>query len=248
MKYIIANWKMNPSSLKQAEAFFLDIESGLKNANLNYKEVIICPPYLYLFHILNFKFQILNFGAQNCFWEDKGAFTGEISPAQLKEIGANYVILGHSERRKELSENYEMVSKKIFAAIRNDLTPILCFGSNNIYIEQEKQEIKEQIKTVFTNLISLNNLSGKIIIAYEPVWAISGNKNSAPANAKRASEMIDFIKNILINYKIEAKSYIYGGSVDSKNARSFMNQYNISGVLVGGASLNTKEFLEIIKN
>lgn len=260
MKYIIANWKMNPSSLKKAETLFQRIEKGLQGLDLLDKKIVICSPYLYLFKLLNFKLtqekpatllynkQILNFGAQNCFWEDNGAFTGEISPTQLKEIGVEYVILGHSERRRELGENYEMVSKKIKVSARNNLTPILCFGSNSRDIKKEKQEIQEQIKTVFTNLSDLNDLSEKIIITYEPIWAISANKNSVPANAKRAQEIIYFIKNIIKDYNIQAKSYIYGGSVDSKNIRSFVNQDSISGVLVGGASLISEEFLTIVEN
>jgi len=248
MKYIIANWKMNPRSLKEAKTLFQGIEIALKELDLSDKKVVICSPYLYLFQILNSKFHILNLGAQNCFWEDKGAFTGEISPAQLKEIGADYVILGHSERRRELDENYEMVSKKILAAIRNDLTPILCFGSNSIDIEQEKKEIQEQIKKVFTNLSDLNNLSEKIIITYEPVWAISANENSAPADSLRASEMINFIKELILNYQIKAIAYVYGGSVNSENIASFVEQDNISGVLVGGASLSVNEFVNTVKN
>ena len=239
---------MNPNTLKKAEELFKDIENGLKNADLPDKKVIICPPYLYLFQILNSKFQILKFGAQNCFWEDKGAFTGEISPAQLKEIGVEYIILGHSERRRELGESYEMVSKKINASVRNNLTPILCFGSNSRDIKKEKQEIQEQIKTVFTNLSDLNNLSEKIIITYEPIWAISVNKNSVPATAERAKDIIYFIKNIIKSYNLQAKSYIYGGSVDSKNIASFIERDNISGVLVGGASLDAKEFTQTVKN
>lgn len=265
MKYIIANWKMNPSSLKKAKILFQKIEKGLQGLDLLDKKIVICSPYLYLFNLINFKLtdgkpstllynkkQILNFGAQNCFWEDNGAFTGEISPSQLKEIGVEYVILGHSERRRELGENYEIVSKKIKASLRNNLTPILCFGSNSMDINKEKQEIQEQIKTVFTNLSDLNDLSEKIIITYEPIWAISANKNSAPANAKRVQEIIYFIKNIIKSYNIQAKSYIYGGSVDSKNIKSFVNQDNnqnsISGVLVGGASLIFEEFIKIVKN
>lgn len=243
---------MNPKSLKQAKELFLGIEKKLENIDLTDKKVIIACPFLYLKELSGYISNISSLCAQNCFWEDNGAFTGEISPAQLKEICVEYVILGHSERRREFGENYEMVSKKIKASVRNNLTPIVCFGSNSRDIKKEKQEIQEQIKTVFTNLSDLNDLSEKIIITYEPIWAISANKNSATANAKRVQEIVYFIKNIIKSYNIQAKSYIYGGSVDSKNIRSFVNndniQNDISGVLVGGASLIFEEFVTIVKN
>ena len=222
---IVANWKMNPQNLQGAKLLFDSVANGIKN--LKNVEIVICPPFLY---ILNLKSQILNLklGAQDCFWEEKGAFTGEVSPKMLKDLGrCDYVILGHSERRKYLKETDEMINKKIKAALKSDLTPILCIEN----ISQLKKGTKDLLRKE----------QKKLIIAYEPVFAIGTGK---PCTPEKAKEMKTAIKKI-INKDI---SIIYGGSVNSQNAADYIKMAGFQGLLVGGASLNPAEFIKVVKN
>ena len=221
---IVANWKMNPQNLQGAKLLFDSVANGIKN--LKNVEIVICPPFLY---ILNLKSQILNLklGAQDCFWEEKGAFTGEVSPKMLKDLGCDYVILGHSERRKYLKETDEMINKKIKAALKSDLTPILCIEN----ISQLKKGTKDLLRKE----------QKKLIIAYEPVFAIGTGK---PCTPEKAKEMKTAIKKI-IDKDIPI---IYGGSVNSQNATDYIKMAGFQGLLVGGASLDSEEFIKLAKN
>jgi len=222
---IVANWKMNPQNLQGAKLLFDSVANGIKN--LKNVEIVICPPFLY---ILNLKSQILNLklGAQDCFWEEKGAFTGEVSPKMLKDLGwCDYVILGHSERRKYLKETDEMINKKIKAALKSDLTPILCIEN----ISQLKKRTKDLLRKE----------QKKLIIAYEPVFAIGTGK---PCTPEKAKEMKTAIKKI-IDKDIPI---IYGGSVNSQNATDYIKMAGFQGLLVGGASLDSEEFIKLAKN
>ena len=222
---IVANWKMNPQNLQGAKLLFDSVANGIKN--LKNVEIVICPPFLY---ILNLKSQILNLklGAQDCFWEEKGAFTGEVSPKMLKDLGrCDYVILGHSERRKYLKETDEMINKKIKAALKSDLTPILCIEN----ISQLKKRTKDLLRKE----------QKKLIIAYEPVFAIGTGK---PCTPEKAKEMKTAIKKI-IDKDIPI---IYGGSVNSQNVTDYIKMAGFQGLLVGGASLNPAEFIKVVKN
>jgi len=227
-KIIIANWKCNPLTMSQAKGLFNDIKKGIKPVK---NEVIICPPFSYLYPLLGRGFKL---GAQNCFWEEKGPYTGEISPKMLKDLGVEYVIIGHSERRMHLGETDEMINRKLKAALKSGLKPVLCVG--------EKKG--ENSRKIIESQLSLN-LSGipkkglrKIIIAYEPIWAI-GTGNFCEPN--KAAETLKFIKS-------KAKNMVlYGGSVDSKIADHYTKN-GFDGLLVGGASLNAKEFIKIAKN
>lgn len=235
---IVANWKMNPSTLKGARLLFNSVKSGLKN--IKNTEVVICPPFLYLPFLLKTKTDNLKpkLGAQDCFWEEKGAYTGEVSPKMLKNLGIEYVIIGHSERRA-LGETDEMINKKIKAAISAKLKSILCIGETAAERKNSKtfKVLKEQLKRDLSHLPtqSLNNLS----IAYEPIWAIGTGNFCEPAKAK---EVLFFLRKIR-----KANPILYGGSVNSQNARDYI-KVGFQGLLVGGASLDAEEFVKLIKN
>lgn len=217
MKYlVVANWKMNPPTLKGAKLLFDSVKKGVKNVKS--VEVVICPPFVYLkeLRIKNKELRI-KLGAQDCFWQEKGPFTGEISPLMLKDLGVKYVIIGHSERRA-LGETDEMINKKLKSVLSAKLTPILCF------------ENLTQVRN------GLKGISKKVILAYEPIWAIGTGKPCPPEKAKKIRKTLK-----------EFKMVLYGGSVNSQNAKDYIKKAGFQGLLVGGASLNPKEFIKIIK-
>lgn len=217
---IVANWKMNPLSLAEAKKLFDSVKRGVKN--IKKAEVVICPPFLYLNELSSSRparslARLIRIGAQNCFYEKEGAYTGEVSPAMLKDLGCKYVIVGHSERRKYFKETDEQVNKKLKAALKAGLTPILCIS--------DQKEIPY-------------GLNKKTIIAYEPIWAIGSGK---ACDVEEAQKM-----RILIR-KIAGKDIrvLYGGSVNSKNASDYIKEAGFQGLLVGGASLKAEEFNRI---
>ena len=251
-RIIVANWKMNPETLPQAKKLFHSIKDWIeKNFNaLKNIEIVICPPFIYLESLSKFlKAKTYNLkpklGAQDLFWEEKGAFTGEISPKMLKNFGVEYVIVGHSERRHILKETDEMIAKKLKAAIKNKLKPILCIGET----EKERKEgktfkvLKTQLKKalIYSSTHQLINL----ILAYEPVWAIGTGNPCKPEDAKEVLIFLKKTTHLLINSS--AHQLLYGGSVNSQNAKEYI-KVGFDGLLVGGASLNKKEFIEIIKS
>jgi triosephosphate isomerase len=234
---IVANWKMNPENLKKAKLLFMEFKKGMKD--VRNVEVVICPPFVYLSELIASKSCDLKFGAQDCFWEEKGAFTGEISPKMLKDLGVEYVIVGHSERRKILGETDEMINKKLKAAIKAKLKPILCIGETEKERTSGKtfQVLKNQLKKALNGTSNVKLQTSNLIIAYEPVWAIGTGNPCKPEDAK---EVLLFLRKIL-KFPI-----LYGGSVNSKNAKDYI-KIGFDGLLVGGASLDPKEFIEIIK-
>lgn len=243
---IVANWKMNPQSLTEATFLLDSILRGLKRErkNLKEKEIVICPPFLYLFllkeKIEKLKLPNLKIGAQNIFWEEKGAFTGEISPLMLKNFGCQYVIVGHSERREYLRESDEMINKKLKAALQEKLRPILCVGERAKERKAGKtfKILENQLKTNLKSIFNLKSEISNLIIAYEPVWAIgTGN----PCDPEKAKEVLVFLKK---NFKFPI---LYGGSVNSENAKNYL-KVGFNGLLIGGVSLKEKEFLSIVKS
>jgi len=241
MKYIIGNWKMNPTSLANAEAFFNELEQGLQGIDVSEKKVVICPPYLYLSCARG-----LTKGGQNCSHEEKGAFTGEISSTMLKDADAEYIIIGHSERRRFFKEDDEMIAKKVCAAIQAGLTPILCVGSPTQETDDaEKQTIKKQLEAVFVLANTLNSKRHTLLIAYESVWAIGTGKS---ATSRQVKEMFDFIRSITQHYPLYTLHYLYGGSVSAQNIRDYTSLKNVDGCLVGGASIVIPEFIKLVKN
>lgn len=220
-KIIVANWKMNPRTLKEAE----DLCRASAGA-------IICPPFVYLEALSKIASDV-SLGAQDCHWEDEGAFTGEVSPKMLKNLGVKYVIVGHSERRWIFGETDEMINKKLKAVLRNEMMPILAVGEKNKG-DDRKEILTFQLKTDLDGVDP-----AKIIIAYEPVWAIGAGEAETP---EQAIEAVKIIKSV-----ISERPVLYGGSVDSKNVGDFISRPEIAGVLVGGASVDKEEFKKIIE-
>lgn len=249
-KLIIANWKCNPQTLKEAQRFFAAAEENVKSVeNVKNIEVVICAPFSY---IQNLKSNVQNLivGAQDCFWEQKGPYTGEVSPPMLKSVGCEYVILGHSERRQYFNETDEIINKKIKMALASRLKPILCVGEKENEREETKQVIENQIKECLKGIDK--NQVPQIIFVYEPVWAISTTANSKDCAVNEAFSSGLMIKKMLINLcdkqTADRVKIIYGGSVDSSDAVSYIKEAKMDGVLVGAASLNANEFGKIIKS
>ena len=244
-KVIAGNWKMNMLP-NEAINFIEEFAPLVKDTN---HEVILCVPYTDLFYaLLHVQNTNIKIGAQNMHWEEKGAYTGEISAQMLKSIGVEYVIIGHSERRQYFAETDETVNKKIKSALANDLKPIVCVGET---LEQREQGVTEKIITIQVEKalegISAEDLN-KIIIAYEPIWAIGTGKT---ATKEDANDTIKQIRKKLaeIYGQNEAERVIiqYGGSVKSSNAKELFEMSDIDGGLVGGASLKAEEFSKIVK-
>ncbi len=247
-KLIAGNWKMNldySSSKKLAE----EIEMILGNKFAEKLDVLVCPSYISL-GIVNktVKDTSLKLGAQDLYYENDGAFTGGISAAMLKSVGCEYVIIGHSERRKYFHETNKIINKKIAKAIEFDLKPIFCVGET----PEEREDgiydgvIEEQIRDGLAD-ISKEQMQ-KIVIAYEPVWAIGTGLN---ATAQQVSDMHGFIGKVISKlYGSEASNellILYGGSVNEKNAEEILSACGVDGALIGGASLKADEFTEIVK-
>jgi triosephosphate isomerase len=241
------NWKMNIGSPKEAKSFvekLIPIVKELKNV-----DIIIAPPFTALNIVSGIvKNSNLNLSAQNMYFEDNGAFTGDISPIFLKDIGCNYVILGHSERRNIFRESDDLINKKLRKALQIGLNPIVCIGEHLEEREQGKTEeiIEYQLKNTFKDLSKEDFI--KSVIAYEAIWAIGTGKTATP---EQAEEVHRFIRDYLVKiYNLETAEKIriqYGGSIKPNNAKSLFNQPNIDGGLVGGASLKLDSFFEILK-
>jgi triosephosphate isomerase len=238
-KIIIANWKMKLSveaSLKLAAELSLKLKKTTK-------KIVICPDFLSLPLIASLvKTPIFSLGAQNSAICEFGALTGEISPASLKELGVAYVILGHSERRGYQSEDSQMINLKIKAALAAGSKVALCIGENLVQKKsgQAKKIIVAQIREALRG-IKIKN-SSDLMIAYEPLWAIGSGQPIEPEEANKLAGFIGITAKSILK---KAVIILYGGSVDSINAAEFLRQKNISGLLVGGASLKAAEFIKI---
>ena len=245
-KIIAGNWKMNMLP-NEAMSFINELEPYIKNAKC---EIILCVPYTDLFYsLLTAQNTNIKIGAQNMHWEESGAYTGEVSPNMLKCINVEYVIIGHSERRQYFAETDETVNKKIKSALKHELIPILCVGETMKQRELglEEEVIKQQIIGALEGITK--EQVEKIIIAYEPIWAIGTGK---VATKDDANNMIKYIRkeveNLYNNEVAENISLLYGGSVKKENAKELFNTSDIDGALVGGASLKVEEFNQIIKS
>lgn len=261
--YLIANWKMQ---LLDSEAVKLTEELKNQTTKEQGVEIILCPSFTALSKVgeilrdpstrpanaglaqddIRPKIRL---GAQNVFYHEKGSYTGEVSPAQLKELGVAYIILGHSERRQHLKESDEDVNRKVNICLANNMTPILCLG-----------ETFDERRTGQTDLILIKQVTRalqdvklkakqRMIIAYEPVWVIGSGQAIQPQDAQHAAQVIkhtllDFFDEPTMTHKI---SIIYGGSVDEKNVKDFIKPGLLDGVLVGGASLSVEKFLPMIE-
>lgn len=247
MKKLLAvgNWKMNPQTPKKANSLFEIVAGGVKKMKPKNTEVVVCPPFVYLSALSLRDSKILQLGAQDCFWDQSGAYTGEISPQMLKNLGCEYVIVGHSERRKRLNETDEMINAKTIAALDAGLKTILCIGEK----EGERDEVARILKIQLQkNLKGIKtSVLARFTIAYEPVWAIGTGDPCRPKDAREARIYIERILTDLFGKQHAAKiRIIYGGSVTSKIARSYIDEGKMEGWLIGGASLHANEFLRII--
>ncbi|MDU1833067.1 MAG: triose-phosphate isomerase [Finegoldia sp.] len=242
---IAGNWKMNMTDAETKK--FLD---NLKSLEISDNvEACIISPFTSL-KTLNelLKDTDISTGAQNMYYEDSGAFTGEISPNMLKDLGIDYVIIGHSERRTIFKEDDELLNKKIIAALSHNLKPILCCGEN---LEQRENKIQEKVveNQIRSDLkgITEKELYSKLVIAYEPIWAIGTGKT---ASSDDAQSMCKFIRNLLTEMYSEEFAHSvriqYGGSVKPENVAEIMSKDDIDGALVGGASLDTESFSKLI--
>ncbi len=244
-KVIAGNWKMNMLP-NEAIEYIQAFEPLVKDAKA---EVILCVPYTDLFYcLMNAQNTNIKIGAQNVHFEEKGAYTGEVSAKMLKAIGVEYVIIGHSERRQYFAETDETVNKKIKAALENELKPIVCVGET---LEQRESGKTEEIITTQTKL-ALEGLTKEqvkgIIIAYEPIWAIGTGKTATSEDANNSIKAIR--KEIASIYGEDIAEEViiqYGGSVKSSNAKELFACSDIDGGLVGGASLKPEEFSKIVK-
>jgi triosephosphate isomerase len=240
---IVANWKMY-KTVGEALDFvkeFLPMVAGVEEI-----DIAVCPPFTALPALcMEFKSSTLKLGAQNVCWEDQGAYTGEISPAMLLDLDCQYVIIGHSERRNIMGESDQLINRKLKAVSLTGLTPIFCVGET--LQEREQGRAREVVlQQLEEGLLEIP--AGKLIVAYEPVWAIGTGVNASPADAR---EMTGFIREFLaILYDktwAETVLILYGGSVKPDNIGHFMAEKDVDGALVGGASLNAVDFARIVR-
>lgn len=240
---IAGNWKMH-KTMAESESF-INVVNGLEVDGV---EVVICAPFTDLIVLRGLLKDDLKIGSQNIHWEEKGAFTGEISPTMLKELGVKYSIVGHSERRELFGETDETVNLRVHAAFNNDIIPIVCVGEKLDEREagRTKEVVKVQVEKAIVNL-SQSQLE-QLVIAYEPIWAIGTGKTSS---AEDANEVIGYIRSVIVDqYNTDVASKVriqYGGSVKPENIGSFMEQLEIDGALVGGASLEPESFIALVK-
>jgi triosephosphate isomerase len=246
-KVFAANWKMN-HGIEDAIKFI----TGFTRQALptDQTDIVICPPFTSLYTVgIALQDSEIKLGAQNCHFEDNGAFTGEVSAVFLKEVGCQYVIIGHSERRHVFNEIDHDIAKKVSKALEHDLTPIFCVGETDAERKAEKTfaVLDQQIRGGLAHL-ERTQLE-RIIIAYEPVWAIGTGNTATPTQAQEAHAFIrtQIGKLFGISYG-NAMRILYGGSIKSDNIRSLMAEPDIDGGLVGGASLKADSFLEIVQN
>jgi len=248
MKYVIGNLKMNLNSVQERERYLDLLKKELTGQKLTNTELILLPPFIHLEAFRKSLNQKIAVGAQNFFFESKGPFTGEISPLMLSRLSCEYALVGHSERRRYFLEKNEEISLKIIAAMKNGISPILCVGENKV--EKENQETLKIISTQIREClkdVSRTRLE-KIIIAYEPVWAVGADINPS---AHDIMEVKVLIRKVLV--EIFGKKYaelvkiIYGGSVNSKNLKTICLEPGMDGVLVGRDSLLPHELVKIIK-
>ncbi|MCG8542281.1 MAG: triose-phosphate isomerase [Clostridia bacterium] len=241
---IAGNWKMHMTK-DTALSYLKDLKERVKGTDV---EVVICPPST-LLNLLKeaAKGTNIKIGAQNMYWEEQGAFTGETSPIMLKDLGIDYCIIGHSERRQYFGETDETVNKKIKAAIKHGIKPIVCVGETLEERKEGKTEslIKKQVAQAFKN-IDLEDVKN-VVIAYEPIWAIGTGETATPEMANSAIAHIREVVRDIYNEGISEEIRIqYGGSVKPNNIEELMGQDDIDGALVGGASLKADSFSEIV--
>ncbi|HXF84607.1 MAG TPA: triose-phosphate isomerase [Anaerolineales bacterium] len=244
--FVAGNWKMNKTAAEARELASALIPELSRIAGV---EKVLCPPFTSLPALSEMLSGVdIGLGAQNMHWEEKGAFTGEVAPGMVKEF-CRYVIIGHSERRTYFGETDETVNRKLRAAIRFDLIPIVCVGETLDQYESglTSQVVRRQIKLGFADIDSA--LARRVVVAYEPVWAIGTGKASSGENANYVVAQIirPALSDLFGEECAQSIRVLYGGSVTASNASEFFSQPEIDGALVGGASLKADEFIGITK-
>ncbi len=245
---IAGNWKMhktNPEALRLVR----QIRAGLEKKPVRKTRVVVCPPFTALSLVSQaLKGSKIALGAQNLFWEEEGAYTGEVSARMIRSTGARYVIVGHSERRRYFKEDEHIINKKIRLALQNGLKVIHCVGET---LEEREQNLTKDIvgNQLEWDLRGLTPADLKhVVVAYEPVWAIGTGRTATPAQAQEVHAFIRDILDALIGDRVgEQMTILYGGSVKPDNAAGLLAQPDIDGALVGGACLKASSFLKIIQ-
>lgn len=243
-KFVAGNWKMFTNATTAVE-LATAVAKGVADDRVT---VAVCPPFPYLSRVAEaIKGSRVGLGAQNCYHETEGAFTGEVSPTMLKDVGCRYVILGHSERRQLLGETDGVVNRKLHAALKAGLEVILCIGETLAH--REANQTEDVVQTQLAGSLAGLDAAGlsRVVLAYEPVWAIGTGKTATPAQAQDAHAFIR--KRIAQTFGEDAAAKLviqYGGSVKPDNAAELMRQADVDGALVGGASLKADLFLAII--
>ncbi len=248
-KIVAGNWKMNQDFIS-GTALFSEVLTMVQDEVIGNQEVVVCPPFIHLNALASLSKNVSNVfvGAQNCHQAEAGAYTGEVSASMIQSVGAQYVILGHSERRQYFGENEALLAEKTNTVLKNNLKPIFCIG----------ETLQERESGKYMDVIA-NQLNGgvfhlsaeefkKIVLAYEPVWAIGTGLTASP---EQAQEVHAAIRN-LIAQKYDAAladeiTILYGGSCNPKNAAELFAQPDIDGGLIGGASLKSRDFVDIVK-
>ncbi|WP_164108341.1 MULTISPECIES: triose-phosphate isomerase [Sphingobacterium] len=248
-KIVAGNWKMN-LGYEDGLSLFSEIVNMVKDEVIGDQEVVVCSPFIHLSSIAKLGAAVTNvsIGAQNVHQAESGAFTGEISASQVKSVGASYVILGHSERRAYFGETDALLAEKVNVTLKHDLKPIFCIGETKE--ERESNRFFEVIKTQLDQ--GVFHLSAdefaKIVLAYEPVWAIGTGLTASP---EQAQEVHAYIREVIANRYdatvADNTTILYGGSANPSNAATLFAQKDIDGGLIGGASLKSRDFLEIVK-
>ncbi|MBL8794833.1 MAG: triose-phosphate isomerase [Planctomycetia bacterium] len=246
-KFVAGNWKMNPTTANDVVRLATEVIVGLKDESR--VTVAVCPPFPYLGlldTLLKQHQSSILLGAQNCYVEKDGAFTGEISPAMLLDAGCKYVILGHSERRHKMGESDGFINQKVKAALAAGLEVILCVGET--LREREGNQTDAVLdRQVTQGLADVKDIA-KLVIAYEPVWAIGTGKNATPQQAQDAHAFIrQRVGKLYSDAVAQALLIQYGGSVKPDNAATLLGQPDVDGALVGGAALKADQFLPIVR-
>lgn len=245
MKLIIGNWKMN-TDIAAAEKLVMDIDESLSDLQT---KVVVCPPHVFLEQVYLIlaqnKDSSLSVGVQNISWEEEGAITGDISVEMVQEW-VDYAIVGHSERRKYFAETNVLINKKIKLCLKHSIVPVLCVGETRL-LTGDVAELGRDLNEGLADL-TVDELK-KVVVAYEPIWAIgTGN----PATPHYANKVMGNLRNWLkdeFGFDVaESIKILYGGSINEKNSKDFLKEEHIDGLLIGGASLNAKSFVKIVKS
>jgi triosephosphate isomerase (TIM) len=246
-KIVAGNWKMNKTH-EEGVKLATEIVNMVKDEVRNDAQVVICPPFVSIQNIVKLVDSRVSVGAQNCYSKTSGAYTGEVSAEMLKAVGAKYVILGHSERREYFKETNAELAEKINIVLKNGLTPIFCCGET--LAQREKGIHIDFVNSQLTeSLFHLNDEEfRKIVIAYEPIWAIGTGVTASTAQAQEMHEKIR--KHLVSKYgkAAEETSILYGGSCKPDNAKELFACNDVDGGLIGGASLKSRDFVDIIKS